>query len=58
MDISDSKKMIDLQAELEEVKIEIDECPMDDRKKLFNLVKKRERLFMEIQLLLSNYKKW
>lgn len=48
MDIADSKKLLDLQEEFKEVLEEIEECPEDDRKKLFNLVKKKERLWTKI----------
>ena len=54
MDIADSKKLLDLQDEFKEVLEEIEECPADDRKKLFNLVKRREWLFMDIQALICN----
>ena len=50
----DTKRFIELQEEFKWIIEEIDECPESDRKKLHNLVKKRERLVMEIQDLLSN----
>lgn len=50
----DTKRLNEILEELIEVNELIDECSIYDRKLLYNLVKRKERLIMEKTDLLSN----
>ena len=54
----DTTRLEEITIELDDIKDQIDACPESNTKKIYNLVKRRERLVMEKDSLLLNNSKW